>query len=217
MRGLKTDAEVIAGIRSAVASAAPMALSDLDPERAVLLIVDMVNGFAREGALASPRVEALIPEIKRIMVECGSRGIEIVAFGDSHPGCSPEFASYPAHCHQGTSEAEMVDELLSVGGFELIRKNSTNGFLEPAWQAWMVRHPRVDNFIVVGDCTDICIVQLATTLKAHFNRLNRPSQVIVPVNAVDTFDLPPHGADLMHLFALFMMMQGGVTVARNLI
>ena len=37
-------------------------LSELVAGRTALILVDLVEGFAREGALASPRVEALLPD-----------------------------------------------------------------------------------------------------------------------------------------------------------
>ena len=41
-----------------------ISLSDLNPEETAFVIIDMINGFVREGALQSPRAEALIPEIE---------------------------------------------------------------------------------------------------------------------------------------------------------
>ena len=187
-------------------------LADFPRARTALVIIDMVNGFTREGALQSPHVQALIPAVRRLLEACVKRGIPALAFADNHPGDSPEFLCYPAHCVAGTSEAEIVDELKEVGGYTLIPKNSTNGFLEPRFQAWLGEHPEIDHFIVVGDCTDICIEQFATTLKAHFNRNNAPARVVVPVDAVDTFDAGPHSRELMHLTALFSMIGNGVEV-----
>ena len=45
-------------------------IKEIEPEKTVLVIVDMINGFAREGALKSPRVEEMIPEICRISKLC---------------------------------------------------------------------------------------------------------------------------------------------------
>ena len=38
-------------------------IKDLDPDRTVMVIIDMINGFTREGALSSARSEAVIPHI----------------------------------------------------------------------------------------------------------------------------------------------------------
>lgn len=91
-------------------------------------------------------------------------------------------------------------------------KNSTNGFLEPAFQSWLQERPDKDIFLVTGDCTDICIQQFAVTLKTWFNRQNRVCRVIVPRARVDTYDAGLHAGDLVHAMALFNMMTNGVEI-----
>lgn len=190
-------------------------LAVLPPERTVLLIVDMVNGFAREGALSSPRVESLIPEIVRLSKAFDERKMEKLAFADSHGHDSPEFGSYPPHCLLESSESDIVDEIRQIGGYQLIPKNSTNGFQEPMFQEWLEDAEDKDHFVVVGDCTDICIRQFAISLKTWFNRMNRKSRIIVPMNAVDTYDYGVHHGDLMQLTSLYDMIQNGVEVVRE--
>jgi nicotinamidase-related amidase len=129
-----------------------------------------------------------------------------------HSECSPEFGAYPRHCVAGTRESELVEELRTVGGYALIPKNSTNGCVERPFREWLEARPDIDHFIMVGVCTDICIEQMSITLKAWFNSLDRPSRMIVPMNAVDTFDAGPHAGDFMHVVALYFMMQSGVEV-----
>ncbi len=190
-------------------------LKDLPEKRTALVIIDMVNGFAREGALQSPRVEGLIPGIVELSRKCGRLGIPKLAFADSHTDVSPEFGAYPPHCRAGTSEGEIVDEIKETGGYLLIPKNSTNGFLEEAFQKWLGENRRIDTYIVTGDCTDICIRQFATTLKTWFNMQDKKARVIVPVNAVETYDLGPHNGDLMNVTALYDMMINGVEVVKG--
>lgn len=185
-------------------------IGELKPDQTTLVIIDMINAFTREGMLQSSRISEIIPAVVRIMKLCSRCSISIIAFADSHAADSPEFDSYPVHAMAGTAESECVDEIKAAGGYTLIPKNSTNGFLEEGFQSWLKLNPEVENFIVVGDCTDICVQQFATTLKADFNRKNQRKRVIVPVNAVETFDLEPHNGDLMHIVALFGMMGNGV-------
>lgn len=186
--------------------------SELVPEKTALVVVDMVKGFVSEGLLKSPRVEALTPEIRDIMLNCKNLGIQIIAFADCHAENSPEFDVYGPHCQVGTSESEVVPELQAVGGYHLITKNSSNGFLEPKFQDWLKSNPQVTDFVVVGDCTDICILQFCLTLKAYFNMLNLKSRVIVPINAVDTFDFDLHHGDLTHVMALYNLAQNGIEI-----
>lgn len=191
-------------------------LKELQEEQTVLVIVDMINGFAREGALQSPRVEALIPEILQLSEQCDKQGIAKLAFADCHTDVSPEFGAYPIHCITGTSESEIVDEIKAVSGYKLICKNSTNGFIEEEFQSWLKENHRVNNFIIVGDCTDICIQQFAISLKAWFNRCNKISRIIVPMNAVDTYELGLHHGDLVNVMALYNMIINGIEVVSRL-
>jgi len=190
-------------------------LKDLQVKQTALIIVDMVNGFAREGALKSPRVEGLIPEIAKLSKACDELNITKLAFADCHTKASPEFDSYPAHCVIGTSESEMVDELKEIGGYTLIPKNSTNGFLEEAFQKWLKENEHINTFIITGDCTDICVQQFAITLKTWFNMQNKKVRIIVPINVVETYDFGLHNGDLMNAMALYNMMINGVEVAQE--
>lgn len=191
-------------------------LADLMPESTVLVMVDLINGFTRTGALRSPRVEALIPAVVDLIIACNQAGILRLAFADHHHESSPEFMSYPVHCLSGTDEAEVVDEIKTIGGYQLFPKNSTNGFLETEFQRWLQENPSIDSFIVIGDCTDICIQQFAITLKTWFNCKDQKARVIVPVNLVDTYDLGPHQADLMNVMALFNMLGNGIEVVKQI-
>ncbi len=204
------------GIVTMLSSLPSLPLNELQGEQTVFVIIDMINGFAREGALKSERVESLIPVIAKLSEECGRRGIRKLAFADNHTNESPEFGAYPPHCIQGTSESEIVDELKAVGGYTLIPKNSTNGFLEKEFQAWLSQNKQIRNFIITGDCTDICIQQFAVTLKTWFNMHNEISRIIVPVNAVDTYDLGLHDGDLLHTVALYNMAVSGVELVRSI-
>lgn len=212
---LENAQQALSEIYDSVRSVPGLSLTVLEPGRTVLLVVDMVNGFAKKGAMSSPRVGALNEKIATLCKACADRGIEVLALADTHTMESPEFLSYPPHCLEGDWESEVTEEIGRVCTFTRFSKNSTNGFLEPAFRAWMREHPQIDCFLIVGDCTDICIQQLALSLKAEFNRKNLPARVVVPAACCDTFDLGMHDGDLMHLTALYSMSAGGVEIVSN--
>jgi nicotinamidase-related amidase len=213
---IENSAITLGQIYDSLNSLEAVAIKTLASEETALVVVDLINGFAREGALQSPRIEALIPSIAKLAKACEKWGIVKLAFADAHPSSSPEFESYPPHCLAGTAESQLVEELKVIGHFTQIDKNSTNGFLEPAFKDWLLHHEELNTFIIAGDCTDICIAQFATTLKCHFNRLNRRVRILVPINAVDTFDFGMHNGDLMHAVALTMMQGSGVEVVKEI-
>lgn len=212
---LAQSTHAIGTMLSTIQELPSLRVADLPGERTALVVVDMVKGFVCEGSLQSNRIAALIPEIKNVMVKCRERNIPILAFADTHPEDSPEFAAYPPHCLKGTSESEIVEDLAGLAQ-TVIPKASTNGFLEEEFQQWLEDNPQIDTFVVVGDCTDICILQFVLTLKADFNRRHAASRVIVPVNAVDTFDADFHNGDLLNAVSLYIMWSGGVEVIGNL-
>ena len=190
-------------------------LKDLQYQNAALVIVDMINGFAKEGALSSPRVEKIIPKIVELSKLCDDLEITKLAFADCHTEASPEFDAYPEHCMKGTNESEVVDEIKEIGGYTLIPKNSTNGFLEEKFQSWLSENQNIDSFIITGDCTDICVQQFAITLKTWFNMQNKKVRIIVPIDAVDTYDLGVHDGELTNVMALYNMIINGVEVVRT--
>ncbi|MCK8060590.1 MULTISPECIES: isochorismatase family cysteine hydrolase [unclassified Fusibacter] len=206
--------EAFERIRSSYEALEKIDLSQFSKDDTVLLITDMINGFAHFGALSSPRVLAIAQPIAEFAKLCEEKQIEILAFADAHTEKSPEFGSYPTHCLKGTEESEIVPEIATAVSFKRIDKNSTNAYLEPEFQKLLEGNPKWKNFIVVGDCTDICINQLAITLKTHFNRLDEKVNVIVPVDLVDTYDYDLHEGDLLHIMGLYMMEQNGVQLVK---
>ncbi len=91
---------------------------------------------------------------------------------------------------------------------------------------WLQAKPEVDTFIVVGDCTDLCTYQLAMHLRLDANARQRHRRIIVPANAVDTYDRTvataqqqgglPHDGDLLHAVFLYHMALNGIEVVARI-
>lgn len=173
--------------------------------------------FVKQGALSSERILAINEPVARLLHACNERGMAAVAFGDCHTPESVELQSYPPHCMCGSVECDITSEIQAAGKFTLVRKNSTNGFLEPEFASWLQQHAGIRQFLVVGDCTDICILQLALALKAHFNRQNLSSRVVVPADLVATYTGGLHNGDMLQLFSLYNLSINGVEVASSIV
>lgn len=200
------------------------------PERVAVLVVDLLVGFCSEGPLASPRVGTLGPKTAAFLSLCRERGIRaVVTAADSHPPDSPEFAAFPPHCIRGTREAEIIPELRQLpfwGEVRDVPKGSLSVGLEPGFKEWQAAHPEVSAWIVVGDCTDLCVYHAAMHLRLEANARGLRRQVWVPADLVDTYDLPvetaaqigalPHPGDLMHRLFLYHLALNGVSVVRSL-
>jgi hypothetical protein len=70
----------------------------------------------------------------------------------------------------------------------LIEKNSLNPAIETGFDAWWDQNRHINRAIVVGDCTDLCVYQLAMHLRMRANALNlRDFEVIVAENVGDEY------------------------------
>lgn len=188
----------------------------LEDGKTALVIVDMVNGFLTEGVLASPRSASVLPACASLLRLAKSLALPTVMFADCHDAGCIEFHSFPPHCIRGTSESRPAPVLEEIGGYQLIEKNSTNGALTPEFQCWLQDHADITRIVVCGVCTDICVMQFCLTLKTLCNQADRPMEVLVPCNAVETYDVPGHDAEFCGSAALMFMQQAGITLTREI-
>lgn len=195
-------------------------LESLGKNNTALIVVDMVVGFVEEGILSSPRVKAMANNL--LDLNNRTEGYNKVYFIDSHCEDAEELKSYPVHCIVNSKEEELIDELkesvIKEDNIKVIKKNSTNGFHVPEFKEWLDKIVKdIDNFIVVGCVTDICIMQFALTLKTYFNQMNLNKRVIVPVDCIETFDIPGHPGDEMNYFAIMNMKSNGIEIVSTII
>ncbi len=215
------------------ASLRPLSFAEAvsDPARTAILSVDLIVGFAYEGTLSSPRVAGIVPAVVELMHKAHTAGVErFILLQDCHPHDAPEFVSFGAHCVCGTREAETVPELRALpfsDRFVVMPKNSLSSSIGTSLEAWLnARHQELDTFIVVGDCTDLCVYELAMYLRLRANAHGYRQQVIVPADCVQTYDLPvdvaqnlgimPHDGDLLHALFLYQMALNGINVVKGL-
>lgn len=195
-----------------------------------LFSVDMVNGFCHEGLLSSPRIKGIIPEVVIAFKDAYAIGVRnFVLAQDCHMPASVEFADFPPHCQLGTSEANTIPELAELPFADLytiVSKNSLNAFLGTNLNMWLDGHRDLSTVIIVGNCTDLCVYQSAMHLKLSANAANKRLRIIVPANAVQTYDTSletaqeigalAHDGDVMHLLFLYHMRLNGIEIVREI-
>ncbi|OMO72953.1 Isochorismatase-like protein [Corchorus olitorius] len=204
-----------------------------------LVLVDVVNGFCTVGAgnLApvqpNKQISDMVEESARLARLFCDKNWPVFAFLDTHHPDIPE-PPYPPHCINGTDEAKLVPELKwlenepnatlrckdCIDGFlGSIDKDGSNMFVD-----W-VKNNQIKAILVVGICTDICVLDfVCSTLSARNRRFLTPLEdVIVYSRACATYDLPVHVAksidgalahpqDLMHHIGLYMAKGRGARV-----
>lgn len=201
------------------------------PENVAVISADLVNGFCYEGPLASPRIRDVVePSVEFFKLAHGLGVRDFVLVQEYHTHDAVEFAQYGPHCIRGTSEADTVDPLKVLPFadlFKIVHKNSLHPALGTDLDAWLDARPQLTTFIAVGDCTDLCLYQLALHLKLSANARDRHVSVIVPANCVDTYDMSietaqkigalPHEATLLHPLFLYHMALNGAAVVKAIV
>lgn len=152
----------------------------------IVFVVDMINGFVKEGSLSDVAIMDIVPAIKTLL-----DGVHPSYFiCDAHDLNAREFASYPLHCIKNTEESEVIDELKGYAKNKIF-KNSTNAFHSEKVQAMLQNDLSLyRDIIIVGCCSDICIMQFALSLNTYLNEHElKEKRVIVPINMIETFHI----------------------------
>ncbi|MFB3052309.1 MAG: cysteine hydrolase family protein [Dehalococcoidia bacterium] len=159
----------------------------------VVLVADMVRGFCEEGhnLYVGPSIREIIPRIQKLLREEKAKGSHIIFLCDTHDPDDLEFKMFPPHCIRGSEEPEVIPELQEFAD-EVIPKRRYSAFFETNLDE-RLKKLKPDKIIVVGDCTNICI--LYTVADAR----NRDYAVEVPAECVTTFDPEAHKFALSQL------------------
>jgi len=211
--------------------------------RVGLVIVDEVNGFATVGAgnlapmTPNSQVADMVVETDSLAKTFAERDLPIAAFLDTHVPGKPE-PPYPPHCEAGTGEENLVPELAwleTCPQATLIRKDCINGFvgsidIETGANRivdW-VNARDLETVLVVGICTDICVMDFVLTFLSARNHGLMPSlvDIVVYEQGCSTYDLPrtvagdlglpgtaSHPQDLTHHMGLYFMHSRGARLA----
>lgn len=164
-----------------------------------VIVVDVLNGFCREGNLASPRLARVIPCVEGLLKRELAGGSRLIFLADTHEPDDPEFEMFPPHCVAGSGEEEVVDELKPyVDRGTLVPKSRYSGFYDTNLEQ-LLSQIAPEEVVVAGVCTDICVMHTVADLR------NRGYRVTVPRNCVETYDAPGHGGDEVNGFALAHM------------
>lgn len=191
-------------------------MNKLDELRRLLIVVDMVNGFVKEGKMADPYIQHIIEE-NVLLIESFLANENGVAFiKENHNKDCAEFKRYPEHCINGTAEALLVDDLRKYEDLSLAYlKNCTCALFAPQFLNDIDKMKSLREVIVTGCCTDICVMNLVIPLKNYFDQIDRDVKIIVPETAVETYNSPTHNRDEYNEMAFKLMKQAGIEVVKQ--
>lgn len=157
-----------------------------DLKKPIVFVVDMINGFVKEGSLSDIGIMDIVPSIQKLLNVVKPS----IFICDSHDLNAREFNSFPLHCVKNTEESKVIAELKSYAS-RIMYKNSTNAFVSAEVNEFIKNElDAYKDIVIVGCCTDICVMQFALSLNTYFNENEmHDKRVIVPINMVETYDI----------------------------
>jgi nicotinamidase-related amidase len=157
----------------------------------VVLVIDMLRGFLEEGfpLFSGSKARQIIPQVIGLLKGLPER--EIIYICDHHQSDDLEFKMFPPHCIEGTVEGEIIPELRDYPG-TIVPKRRYSGFYDTELEG-LLKKLSPSEVIVVGVCTDICVMHTVADLR------NRDYIVEVPKDCVASFDLEAHIFALKHM------------------
>ena len=182
-----------------------------------LIVVDMVNGFVRDGALHDEEIAKVIPRQIELIKQAKAEGKAIIFIKDTHDENAVEFDRFGgSHCVKGTNEAELVDELKPYENDEdtfVIEKNSTSFMEAPEFRRFIEEQIYLEEFDIVGCCTDICDFNGAMGLANYLDQWNRKHVIRVHEDAIATY---AEAARQEYVFAAKLLMkQQGIQLVKK--
>ena len=216
-------------------------------QRSGLVMVDLIKGFCEPGAgnLApvsfDPVTDQCVKSSNEVAVVFAQRKMPILVLMDAHDPNKLE-RPFLKHAVKGTHEAELMPELTWLYDepmATLIEKDCINGFVAGLVGytggnlvlEWMNKN-KLDVLVVVGVCTDICVMQFVLTMlsvRQHEGMAPFLKEVVVYLPAVTTYDLSvadaralnkpdikAHPRAVTEYTALYFMVRSGAILADNI-
>lgn len=192
-------------------------MKDLNKITRMAVVVDMVNGFVKYGAMHDKSIANIIPaQIKLLDKMQGEEDI-IAIVKDTHEKDCMEFKTYPEHCVKGSGEENLVDELSKFENQDSLvyEKNSTDVTNVPEFFEDIKKMPNLKEIVVVGCCTDICVLNAAISMRTYFNQEDMDIQIVMPKDCVETYNAPVHPQNEYNDMAYKLIGQSGVKVVET--
>ncbi len=145
-----------------------------------LIIVDMLKDFV-DGELANPRAQRITEPLRRLLGHARESGWVVVFSNDAHKPDDPELKIWGEHAMEGTPGAQVIDELAAREG-EIVSPKRSYGAFDETGLAELLRERGVDEVVITGQHTHICVRH------SSYGALRHGFDVTVPRDAVCAFE-----------------------------
>jgi ureidoacrylate peracid hydrolase len=149
----------------------------LDPKRAAVVVIDMINEFCKPGGkMVLPGYEALVPPQLAVIEAARKAGAPVIWVHDSHRRNmrrDREWVKRTPHSIEGTWATEIIEDLGARSDEIHVVKHRYSGFFQTDLDVTL-KDLLVDQLVVFGVVTNICV--RSTVHDAFFNGY----EVVVP-------------------------------------
>lgn len=193
-------------------------MKNLEEVSNAIFVIDMNNGFCEEGALADPTIKRIVPNIRKIIMDGLKRESALFFVNDKHTEDSVEIKRYAGHCIT-PREQKTIKELSIFEEYadRVFYKNSTCALFAPGMMEMLLQMKNLKRIVITGCCTDICIMNFAVALRNFMDEWNVDVDIVVPINAVETFHIPNvHEREEANQFGYRVMESNGVRLVKEM-
>ena len=193
-------------------------MKNLEEVNSAIFVIDMNNGFCEEGALADPTIKRIVPNIRKIIMDGLKRENALFFVNDKHTEDSVEIKRYAGHCIT-PREQKTIKELSIFEEYadRVFYKNSTCALFAPGMMEMLLQMKNLERIVITGCCTDICIMNFAVALRNFMDEWNVDIDIVVPINAVETFHIPNvHEREEANQFGYRVMESNGIRLVKEM-
>lgn len=193
-------------------------MKNLEEVNSAIFVIDMNNGFCEEGALADPTIKRIVPNIRKIIMDGLKRESALFFVNDKHTEDSVEIKRYAGHCIT-PREQKTIKELSIFEEYadRVFYKNSTCALFAPGMMEMLLQMKNLKRIVITGCCTDICIMNFAVALRNFMDEWNVDVDIVVPINAVETFHIPNvHEREEANQFGYRVMESNGIRLIKEM-
>jgi nicotinamidase-related amidase len=185
---------------------------EVDPDRFVLLILDMQNDFVHpDGALYNPDAEETIDKIARFARRAREAGVPVWHTQDTHRKGDTEFDIWGEHCRKDTWGWEIVDKLTPQEDDLVFQKPRYDAFYGTDLDQQLREHDR-EGLIMAGTVANICVHYTAASAGHRFMDVVLPIDLI---SALDEFDYHSTLRQVNWLYQAKLVEQDDLTFPSN--
>lgn len=149
---------------------------ELPAEKTALVIVDMQNDFVHpDGALHVPAAKEVLPHIQDLLRRARQRGVHVAYTQDTHREGDPEWNNWPEHVKLETWGWQIVEEVEPRPDEVVCPKSRYDGFYGTSLEHYLSRVWDVENVVIVGTVSNICVLHTAASAGLRFFRLVLPA------------------------------------------